>query len=324
MVSSLLADGCTTQGPIQQSHIFAEKASSELELQNVPFFPQKAYQCGPAALATVLAASGIEVTPDELEPKIYLPQRRGSLQLELLAASRRYERLPYVIDAELPALLAELEAGHPVLVLQNLGWKHYPVWHYAVVVSANPSYETIILRSGMTKRKTLKVSAFLKSWNRAGSWGLVVLKPGELPARPSEHKYVRAAASLEAVGRNESALAAYLTASTRWPNNEFAMLGLGNTHYALGDLNRAEADYRHLLDQYPDHKAARNNLAQVLAERGCYKMALREIEVALLAEEDDTDFSKTLSDTRVGILKMISRAGGQENTCQAGTYRAAI
>ena len=102
MVSILLADGCTTQGPVQQPRIVAGRTSSELELQNVPFFPQKAYQCGPAALATVLAASGIEVTPGELEPKIYLPQRRGSLQLELLAASRRYERLPYVIDAEFP------------------------------------------------------------------------------------------------------------------------------------------------------------------------------------------------------------------------------
>ena len=38
------------------------------ELEAVPFFPQKAYQCGPAALATVLGAAGFAVTPDELTP----------------------------------------------------------------------------------------------------------------------------------------------------------------------------------------------------------------------------------------------------------------
>lgn len=307
ILSILLADGCTTQGPVQQSHSADERARSELELKKVPFFPQKAYQCGPAALATALTASGIDVTPDDLKPKIYLPQRRGSLQVELLAASRRYERLPYVIDGQYSTLLAELKLGHPVLVLFNLGWKHYPVWHYAVVVGADPAYETIILRSGTTKRKVMAVSAFLKHWEKAGSWGFVALKPGEFPARPRENQYVRAAASLEAAGRNQAALAAYLSATALWPNNAIAMLGLGNTHYALGDLSRAEADFRHLLDRYPDHKAARNNLAQVLAERGCYQMALREIEIALSTEGNDVDISKTLADTHQGIVEMTSR-----------------
>lgn len=321
-MSILLVDGCATQDQVQQTFITAETAGSELELQKVPYFPHKAYQCGPAALATVLAASEVDVTPDELEPKIYLPQKRGSLQLELLAASRRYDRMPYVIDAEFPALLAELKSGQPVLVLLNLGWKYYPVWHYAVVVGVDPVHEKIILRSGTTKRKVMAVSAFLKSWNRADSWGLVVLKPGEFPAQPGENEYLRAAASLEAAGRHEAALAAYLSASARWPHNEFAMLGLGNTHYALGDLSQAEADYRHLLDRYPDHKVARNNLAQVLAERGCYQMALKEIETALATEGDDEELGKTLTDTRMGILEMISRTGRPQSTCQAVVSRA--
>ncbi|HKB52378.1 MAG TPA: hypothetical protein VKD22_00145, partial [Ramlibacter sp.] len=63
-----------------------------VELRNVPFFPQKEYECGPAALATVLASSGVAVTPDPLVKDVYLPARRGSLQLEMLAAARRYGR----------------------------------------------------------------------------------------------------------------------------------------------------------------------------------------------------------------------------------------
>ena len=44
---------------------------STLELRDTPFFPQEEYQCGPAALATVLAASGVAVSPDDLTGKVY-------------------------------------------------------------------------------------------------------------------------------------------------------------------------------------------------------------------------------------------------------------
>ncbi len=60
-------------------------------------FRSSSYQCGPAALATVLAASGVEVTADELVPEVYLPGRRGSLQPELVAATRNRDRVPYVL-----------------------------------------------------------------------------------------------------------------------------------------------------------------------------------------------------------------------------------
>ena len=36
----------------------------KVELTEVPFYPQKEYQCGPAALATALVASGVKVTPE--------------------------------------------------------------------------------------------------------------------------------------------------------------------------------------------------------------------------------------------------------------------
>ena len=92
-----------------------------VELTAVPFFPQEAYQCGPAALATVLNSSGLNVTPEALAPQVYLPERQGSLQFELLAAARRHGRVPYVLRPQLETLVTEVASGHPVLVLQNLG-----------------------------------------------------------------------------------------------------------------------------------------------------------------------------------------------------------
>ncbi|HEY3517213.1 MAG TPA: hypothetical protein VGL98_09230, partial [Gammaproteobacteria bacterium] len=92
-----------------------------LELTAVPFFPQTEYQCGPAALATVLKHAGADVDADALTPEVYAPGLRGSLQPELLGATRRHGFIPYVIEPEPSALAAELAARRPVLVLQNLG-----------------------------------------------------------------------------------------------------------------------------------------------------------------------------------------------------------
>ena len=69
-----------------------------MELGSTPFFAQDRYQCGPAALATVLVADGVDVTPDELVSHVYIPERKGSLQAEIIATTRRYDRIPYVIE----------------------------------------------------------------------------------------------------------------------------------------------------------------------------------------------------------------------------------
>ena len=48
-----------------------------------------------AAFAYTLAASGVKMTPDELVPQVYLPARKGSLQVEMLAAARRHGLVAY-------------------------------------------------------------------------------------------------------------------------------------------------------------------------------------------------------------------------------------
>ncbi|MDZ7767929.1 MAG: hypothetical protein U5K38_02050 [Woeseiaceae bacterium] len=61
--------GCAA-GP---EHLVLRAAGEPVELVDVPFFAQDEFQCGPAALATVLVHEGIEVTPQALKPQIYIP-----------------------------------------------------------------------------------------------------------------------------------------------------------------------------------------------------------------------------------------------------------
>ena len=59
----------------------------------------------------------------------------------MLAAARSQGRLPFVLESRFAALQAELTAGNPVLVLQDLGALGIRRWHFAVVVGFAPDQD---------------------------------------------------------------------------------------------------------------------------------------------------------------------------------------
>jgi tetratricopeptide (TPR) repeat protein len=317
VLALLLVGGCASHAPGLETYLDDTNIPSALELRDTPFFAQEEFQCGPAALATVLAASGAGATPDDLTGKVYLPQRRGSLQLELIAASRRYGRMPYVLDRKLTAILSELASARPVLVLQNLGLASYPVWHYAVVIGFDASRNEITLRSGDRRRLAMSTSRFMRSWELADYWAMVLLRPGEMPASPDETRYVSAIVALESSGHPDAAAIFYGTALLRWPQNAVALFGTGNVHYAQGDRQAAEAAYRRLLLIQPHHTAARNNYAHTLAERGCRDVALAEIDRGLADLDHDDPMREHLLDTRREIVDGDIAAAATETPCPA-------
>lgn len=244
-----------------------------LELNATPFFPQEIYQCGPAALATVLQTAGVATaTPESLAPQVYLPARRGSLQLELLAATRRAGRAPFVMTPTAAALYSEISAGHPVLVLQNLGLSWWPKWHYAVVIGIDPSAQTVTLRSGTDPRRLTDLTVFERTWKRSGHWALVVTPPGTLPATAQAATTLETLAGLERVSPT-AALPYYETATQRWPEHALLALGLGNTRYALGDVAGASVAFETATRHAPHNAAAWNNYAHVLRELGNIEQA---------------------------------------------------
>jgi tetratricopeptide (TPR) repeat protein len=299
---ALALSGCAGMSPVLAPQLDDDARHTAIELDATPCHPQTGHQCGPSTLATALQASGVDVTPGDLVSRVYLPDRQGSLQTELVAATRGYARLPYLIAPDLSTLLAELQAGHPVLVLQNLGFSFYPLWHYAVVIGYLPDDDAVILRSGVTCRLVMSAGRFLRTWRLAGYWGLVVLRPGELPARPTSASYLRTAADLEAVGQTEAAELAYGAAVTRWPNDATAWLGLGNTQYQSGRLPAAEDSYRQAVRADPGYLAAWNNLAEVLAERGCFNAAITTLDDALAHSGSTDALRELLRQTRSEIL----------------------
>jgi len=235
------------------------------ELSSVPFYPQEAHQCGPAALATALGAEGLEISPDALTPEVYLPGREGSLAEEMIAATRRHAFIAYRLAPNLENVLREVASGTPVVVLQNLSLPIMPQWHFAVVVGYDLPREQLVLRSGVTRHYVMTMSNFERTWARSGYWAMVALPPDRLPATATADGYVSAAIALERTNV-AAARKAYATALSRWPDNVVAELGLGNAAYAMGDLAAAEHAYRSATRAHPESGDAWNNLAQVLAD----------------------------------------------------------
>ena len=266
LVLALLTACATPQVTQLRSEGASAGVAPQAALGDVPFFAQKEYECGPAALAMVMASAGVAVTPEALVDQVYLPARKGALQVEMLAATRQRGLLAYTLQPTLKDLLREVGAGHPVLVFQNVSLPIYPVWHYAVVIGYDLQRNTITLHSGETAGMKMSLFTFERTWQRGNNWAMLALPPTELPATADVQGMARSLAALEQQPR--AAHAAYVAALARWPQQPQLLLGLGNTAYALHDLPAAAQAYEAASTAQADFADAWNNLAQVRLELG--------------------------------------------------------
>jgi hypothetical protein len=288
-----------------RSDVWLVDPGQGVELTATPFFAQEKYQCGPAALAMVLGASGIDVHPDDLVPAVYLPGRRGSLQVEIAAAARQWGRIPYPVPTDLAGLTAEIRAGRPVLVLQNLGLDLWPVYHYAVVIGVHPP-DRLILRSDTRNRVVMSAARFNRTWRRAGSWGMIVLSPGRIPENADPVIYVTAVAAFESAGHTAPAAAAYRAALDAWPDNPSVQFALANNFLRQNNPAAATVLYRNVLAADPDHAAAANNLAEALARQGDLEQALAVIQAAVItAEQTRSPLLEVVQETRQEIEQAL-------------------
>ena len=274
-------------------------------LSNVPFYPQKKYQCGPAALAAVLNAapqsieirSKKQITPDELVSQVYVPERKGSFQLEMIAATRRYNLVPYVLKPDMSVLFREVQAGNPVLVLVNQSFDWAPVWHYAVVVGFDITKRIVLLHSGVDKYLSTDMSTFERTWKRANYWAMVALPSNEVPHTANVLEYIKAVSKFDVMKKYDISIASYKAALERWPGNLTLHLAIGNSYFKLGQLDNASEVLREAVKLYPKSAVAHNNLAYVLYKQGKIKAAQKfALEAVRLDGNNSSDSQKTLDE----------------------------
>ncbi|MBX2870034.1 MAG: PA2778 family cysteine peptidase [Acidiferrobacterales bacterium] len=286
---------------------------SAIELAHTPFIPQTEYHCGPAALATVLGAEQHSVEADTLARSMYVPDIQGSLQPELLAAARQEGFIPVILPPNFANLIQTLELGKPVIVLQNLGTRGKPYWHYAVLVGYDYEDNRVVLRSGTTYRKDYRNWRFKQTWDWAGNWAVVLLREHEMINSIDQARYLSTLTELEQTQHQLLAHRAYHAARIRWPDSLVVLAGLGNTAYRLGDTTTAEEAFRTLLAMDRGNPVASNNLAHLLLERGCSAHALELIDPIYHTMKKSDALYSSVSTTWHDVQSKISQ--GEGATC---------
>ncbi|TWO69406.1 hypothetical protein FN976_19140 [Caenimonas sedimenti] len=302
-LAALLLGGCASMVPQTMALRGAWPAGvpQRVELADVPFFPQDEYQCGPAALATVLGHSGVVASPEALVEQVWLPSRRGSLQLEMLATPRRHGRVSFKLAPQFANLLREVAAGHPVVVLQDVG-PIFPQWHYAVVNGFDYATGSIFLRSGTQARQEMSFTAFERTWMQGGYWAMAVLPPEQAAATATEDSWLDALAGLARGGDVQATVRGYAAALQRWPESLPAAVGLANHLHASGSLAQAADVLRGAKQRHPQSIIVLNNLAQTLSDLGRHHEALALIEQA---SDPQSPFASDVRATRQAIQQRL-------------------
>lgn len=229
---------------------------------DVPLIVQDDFYCGPASLAMVYQWAGQDVTQAEVAQQSFTPGARGTYLSDMIGNARRRGQLAVTLSTP-EDLLAELAAGHPVIVFQNLGVRWLPRWHYGVVVAYDTSAGEVVLHSGENERMVMPFELFERTWARGDNWALVVLPPGDLPALDDEIDLLQAGAALERAGQADAAWAHYAAGAERYPDNWLWQFGLGNAAFAQGDVDAARGAWEAALEIDPDAVEPRENLRRL-------------------------------------------------------------
>lgn len=286
----LLLSGCVAKTSITWDRAVGNVNPTVL---NIPFFPQKEYNCGPASLAMLLAYSGSDVLPDSLVSQVYTPSKKGSLQPDMIQGVRRSGRIPYVIKSP-EELFSMLKEGRPVLVLLNLGLKMYPKWHYAVVTGINPQERIVFLHSGETKNEIFSYATFEHTWKRSGYWGFVALKTGEIPENADMFRFLDSVSAYE-IQDMKGALKSYEAAYAKWQGDRNVMFAYADGLYNADEKELSIQMFKRIYEQYPSDADAVNNLAHILNETGNKEEALVYAERAVaLGGRNIADYRETL------------------------------
>ena len=150
------------------------ESSHTRKIENLPFYPQESYQCGPASLAGVLNYWGVAVTPDEVARNIFSASARGTLTIDMVLYAQQKGLSAEQYKGSLENLKQNIDSGLPVVVLVDYGGALYQMNHFMVIIGYNEY--GILANSGKDNEKFIPEDDFLKSWEKTNFWTLRIRK----------------------------------------------------------------------------------------------------------------------------------------------------
>ncbi len=141
-------------------------------IEDVPFYPQSTYQCGPASLAGVLNFWGVRVTLDEIAEEIYSRSARGTLNIDMVLYAQRHGLKAIHYEGSMEDLKRKIDSGYPIIVLVDYGFFSIQANHFMVVIGYNE--DGVIANSGKNREKFIPKKDFLRSWKKTKFWTLLI------------------------------------------------------------------------------------------------------------------------------------------------------
>lgn len=141
-------------------------------IENVPFYPQEAYQCGPASLAGVLNYWGIRVSPHDIAHEIYNVSAKGTLTLDMKLYAEKMGLRAVIYRGGLADIKEKIDHGYPLIILVDLGFWIFKQNHFMVVIGYDAN--GVIVNSGKEKEKFIYNEEFLRLWKRTNFWSLLI------------------------------------------------------------------------------------------------------------------------------------------------------
>ena len=151
----------------------APQANTARLIERVPFYPQEAYQCGPASLAGVLNFYGLDVSPAEIAAEIFSKQARGTLDMDMLFYAQKKELSATQYKGSWEDLQRNVDSSHPLIVLADEGFWVYQKDHFMVVVGYDEG--GLIVNSGKEQHVFIPRDHFLRTWERTNFWTLRIV-----------------------------------------------------------------------------------------------------------------------------------------------------
>ena len=257
-------------------------------IAGVPFYPQQQYFCGPTTLSEVAGFYGLQKSPLAIAPNTFTPGLDGTLQIEMVAATRQLGMVAYEQKrASMDQLLNLVADNIPVIVLQNNSIAWLPQWHYAVVIGYDIEAAEVILHTGVTEAHRLNFATFERTWQRGNYWLLAMLPGDKTSAQLDPFLYTKACQDLLNTRQANTGVAALIAATKQWPQYWLSYFLLGNHHFSA-QPEVAAAWFEQGLPFALQELSYLNNYAVLLSELGCHVKAAELISAALqIAPQDD-------------------------------------
>lgn len=166
LIFCILISSCAMQS-ISKTH------KNDHVIENVPFFPQEEYQCGPASLAGVLNYYGQNILPEEIAKEIYSRSAKGSLTVDMFLFAEKKGMSAFQYRGSIDDIRKNIDNKIPVIVMIDTGNYFIQQNHFIVITGYNE--EGIYAHSGRDQNKFIPLKKFLSMWERSNYWTLKIL-----------------------------------------------------------------------------------------------------------------------------------------------------